>query len=110
MTRLLAITGALIVAGAGGALAHSNDARQLEQRLAIEQGRQSGALTWSEGRALRKQQAEIVRVERALKADGHLSAADKRVLHRLQDQAEGRIIAESTDRWHRWRILPRIGN
>ncbi len=105
-----AFAAALVVTGAAGASAHSNEARQIEQRLAIEKGRQTGALTWTEGRKLRKEQAEIMRVESALKADGRLSARDKRILHRLQDNAEGHIVAEKTDRLRRWRFLPRVGN
>jgi hypothetical protein len=112
LTRSLALatlaTSAL-VASVAGASAHSIDQRSIEQRLTIEQGRQSGSITWLEGRRLRAEQQKIVRVEQALKSDGHLSGKDRRVLKTLQDQAEARIVAEQTDNRRR-RFLPRIGN
>ena len=110
MNRMLALAAGLLMAGSTTALAHSNEARQIAQRSAIEEGRQNGSITWLEGRKLRKEQAEIMRVEAELKADGHLSARDKRILHAMQDEAEGHIIAEQTDGRRRWRLLPRVGN
>ena len=110
MNRILTLTGALLMAGTSAAFAHSNEARQIEQRTAIEEGRQNGTITWREGRRLRKEQAEIMRVEAELKADGHLSTRDKRILHAMQNEAQGHILAEETDRQRRWRFLPRVGN
>ncbi|HEX5666148.1 MAG TPA: hypothetical protein VFX71_04885 [Hyphomicrobium sp.] len=112
LTRSLALAtfaASALVASVAGASAHSIDQRSIEQRLTIEQGRQSGSITWLEGRRLRAEQQKIVRVEQALKSDGHLSGKDRRVLRTLQDQAEARIVAEQTDNRRR-RFLPRIGN
>jgi len=110
MTRTIALAAVLLVTGTAGAFAHSNEARQIEQRLAIEKGREAGTITWREGRKLRREQADILRVERELMADGQLSARDKRLLHTLQNDAEAHIVAERSDRLRRWHFLPRVGN
>jgi hypothetical protein len=106
---LAALAGAAITTATVSASAHSIEQRSIEQRLTIEQGRQSGSITWLEGRRLRAEQQKINRVEQALKSDGKMSGKDKRVLKTLQDQAEARIVAEQTDNRRR-RFLPRIGN
>ncbi len=110
LTLAAALASAFVVAGTAGASAHSIEQRQINQRLAIEHGRQSGSITWLEGRRLRAEQQRIMQVEKALKADGHLSHADKRILADMQDEARANIVAETTDRRNRWRFLPRIGN
>jgi hypothetical protein len=51
-----------------------------------------------------------MQVEKSLKADGALSARDRRILRTLQNDAEAHIVAEKTDNRRRWRFLPRIGN
>jgi hypothetical protein len=107
--KLAAIGAAAVMASAFSASAHSIENRSVEQRLTIEQGRQSGSITWLEGRRLRAEQQKIIRIEQALKSDGRLSGKDRRVLKTLQDQAEARIVAEKTDNRRR-RFLPRIGN
>ncbi|MEQ1577566.1 MAG: hypothetical protein ABL894_07935 [Hyphomicrobium sp.] len=104
-----ALASALVLAGAGAALAHSNDARIEEQAELIEQGREVGAITWREGRQLRKDQREIARVKAALEADGRLTRNEKHVLFKMQDAAEARIEAEANDSWHRASWLPRFG-
>lgn len=112
LTRSLAfaaLAASTLVAGTVGAAAHSSEDRSIEQRLTIEQGRQTGSITWLEGRRLRAEQQRIIRVEQALKSDGRLSGKDRRVLKTLQDDAEAHIVAEQTDNRRR-RFLPRIGN
>lgn len=108
MENMLALAASLLLAGTATALAHSNEARLHEQSAMIEAGRQNGAITWSEGRKLRKEQAEIARVKEVLEADGRLSSNDKRVLYRMQDEAEAEIVSESSDRWHRLWWMPRL--
>ena len=103
------IAALILIAGSAGASAHSNEARQDEQQDAIEQGRIDGSITWREGIELRKEQAAIARAKTALEKDGRLSGSDKRILFRMQDGAEGHIIAEQTDRRHRLWFLPRVG-
>jgi hypothetical protein len=109
MKNIGLIAASLLIAGTATASAHSNKARMAEQRNAIEQGRIDGSITWREGIKLRKEQADIARVKSTLESDGRLSRTDKRILFRMQDVAEGHIIAEKTDRWHRLRFLPRVG-
>lgn len=109
MSKILTLAGAVLVATSAVAFAHTNEARISEQAAAIEQGRRDGSITWREGRKLRKEQAAIARVQNELASDGKMSKRDTRILHRLQDQTEGGIVAESTDRWRRWWWLPRVG-
>ncbi len=109
MSKIITLAGVLLIATSASAFAHSNDARLDEQAAAIEQGRRDGTITWREGRKLRKEQAAVARVQDELASDGRLSKRDTRILHRLQDQSEGRIVSESTDGWRRWRWLPRVG-
>src|SRR5512138_2969305 len=109
LARPIALAAAVLVAGTGLASAHSIEDRSIEQRLTIEQGRQTGSITWLEGRRLRAEQQKIIRVEQALKADGQLSRKDKQVLRTLQDEADAHIVSEQSDSRRR-RFLPRIGN
>ena len=109
MIRSFVIASAVLAATSATAFAHSNAARQTEINTIIEQGRDTGTITWREGRKLRKEQLEIDRVKADLESDGKLSKADQRILHRLQDQSEGHIVAEANDGWRRLRILPRFG-
>jgi hypothetical protein len=107
MSKTLALAAGLMLAGTA-AFAHSNEARLDDQAAMIEAGRRNGAITWSEGLRLRKEQAGIVRVKEVLAADGRLSHDDKRVLSRMQDEAEAHIVKESADRWHRLWWVPRF--
>jgi len=108
-TSKLILAAAVMLTGAGSALAHSNEARQAEQVTAIEQGRQEGSITWREGRQLRKDQREIAQVRRAFEADGRLTRQEKHVLTKMQNEAEARIEAEAHDNLHRASWLPRFG-
>jgi hypothetical protein len=110
LTRPLVLAAAFAVAGSAMASAHTIEQRQIEQRFAIETGRQTGSITWLEGRRLRAEQQKIMQVEKSLKADGRLSPRDRRILRTLQDDAEARIVAEKADTRRRWRFLPRVGN
>lgn len=88
----------------------SIDQRQAKQAQAIERGRQTGKITWREGRQLRKQQAEIARLEAKLRAnDGRIDINEHRVLHRLLDVARKDIRAEKRDGQRRFSALPRFG-
>jgi hypothetical protein len=110
LTRTLTLAAAFVVAGTATASAHSVEKRQINQRLAIEQGRQTGSITWLEGRRLRAEQQRIQRMEKILKADGYLSASDRRILANMQNEARRNIIAEKTDSRRRVGFLPRVGN
>lgn len=109
MTRLSALAAAALVAMTGTAFAHSNDDRLAEQAAWIEAGRQDGSITWTEGLKLRKEQREIARVKAEFEADGRLSPTERRVLHKMQDEAQANIQAETMDNVHRLSWLPRIG-
>lgn len=114
MFRSLTLAGLLLATGmSAAAQAHPGalalDARRTDLAMAINAGRDSGAITWTEGIKLRRQLAAIDRTARELKADGHLSAHDRRILSGMQDSLEGQIIAESAD-FRQRRFLPRIGN
>ncbi len=110
LARPLALAAAILAAGTAVASAYTFDQRQTNQNLSIERGRQTGSITWLEGRRLRAEQQRIARMEKILKADGHLSASDRRILKKMQDEARGHIVAEKTDARRRLRFLPRVGN
>ena len=61
--------------------------REAEQHARIAQGRQSGELTNGETRALRGEQRNIRRSERRARADGDVTARERRRLDRKQDRA-----------------------
>ncbi len=104
------IAAAILAATSASAFAYSStDARQSEQWNKIEQGRNDGSITWREGIKLRRQQAEIARIETEMRADGRLSRQEKRSLHRIQDQAQSTIVHESNDGWKRPWWLRRFG-
>jgi Spy/CpxP family protein refolding chaperone len=109
MKKIALIAFAALAASSTLALAHSNDARQNEQADWIEQGRNNGTITWTEGIKLRREQREIARIEASMKDDGRLSRDERQTLHKLQDNAQNGIVRESADGWHRPWWLPRFG-
>ena len=114
MSKTLAIASGILIATSASAFAytptHSEiEAREQRQLGAIEQGRQDGSITWSEGLKLRAEQKRIKQVEEAYEADGHVSVSERRNLRVLQDQARQDIVSEKNDGWHRPRWLPRWG-
>ncbi len=114
MFRNIIMTLSLIAASAGAAAAHEIskadiDAREQRQLGRIEQGRQDGSITWTEGLKLRAEQKFIERREQQMLADGKLSKAEKRELARLQDEAARHIKDEATDSQRRLSFLPRFG-
>ena len=107
---------ALIVAGGvfvtGPAAAHSE--RYFERQLAdysqrIENGRISGAITFFEGRKLRRQLRRIERLAVDAFKDGRLSRDEHDVLVDRFAEVDERINAEASDRWRRLGVLPRVG-
>lgn len=81
---LLLITGAVCADEHGAALSHDPriDARQQQQQKRVKQGIRSGVLTLREVRELRDESRDIRRKERSYRADGVLSRAERRELHR----------------------------
>jgi len=101
---LLALTAAATAASAGRISDHRDS--QLRQ---IEAGRESGMLTWREGRKLRREQAAIARAEYGMRSDGHLSRREREILRVMQDDAQARIVHEKHDGWRRPWWLRRFG-
>ena len=113
MFRNALIALSLIATGATAAAAHETqatiDAREQRQLGQIEQGRQDGSITWTEGIKLRAEQKFIATREQQMLADGRLSKAEKRELARLQAEAAEHIKDEKTDNQRRLSFLPRFG-
>jgi hypothetical protein len=112
MTKIGFIAAGVLIATTAAASAHPRynaDARQARQAGAIEAGRQSGSITWREGRRLRREQREIADVKSYFREDGVLTRRERHVLHRLQNRAAYHIAAERGDRWRRAWWLPRVG-
>ena len=114
MNKIILIAAAILPLTSAAALAHTPthaqiEARQQRQLGEIEQGRQNGAITWSEGLKLRAEQKRIHDLEEAYEADGRLSRSERSTLTSLQNQARHDIVVEQNDGWHRAWWLPRFG-
>jgi hypothetical protein len=109
MNRIIPVAVILLTVAPALATASTVDDRQAEQARRIEHGRETGAITWTEGLKLRKQQRDIARLESDLKSDGYLSRSDRNELARKQNQASRDIRSEAHDGWHRLWGLPRVG-
>lgn len=111
MKSLSAVTLTLLALTASATAASAdriNDRRDSQLRQ-IEAGRESGTLTWREGRKLRREQAAIARAEYGMKADGHLSHYEREILRDMQHDAQARIVHEKHDGWRRPWWLRRFG-
>lgn len=109
MTRLIPLAVLVAIAAPGAAFAGKIDDRREWQAERIEQGRNDGSITWTEGIKLRAEQRRITRKEAQLASDGYLSASDRRVINDMQNTATRNIKSESNDGWHRLFGLPRVG-
>lgn len=110
--KILIATAAILVAATTTASAHS--ARPIDRTLdhqaaKIEKGRQTGQITWREGRKLRAEQRRIEHLRSDYLADGNLTGREYRDLRHRQEKAAWNIINEKYDGWRRWRFLPRVG-
>lgn len=112
MSKAAFIATGLLIATSASAFAGPSradiDAREQRQLGRIEQGRQDGSITWTEGLKLRAEQKRIAETEARLMADGRLSKQERRVLDRMQDEAARHITDEASDSQRR-RFLPRFG-
>ena len=74
--------------------------RQANQERRIDAGTRSGKLTHREAANLKAQQRSIAALEARLRArhGGHLTAADKRLVHARQAQANRAILSQKHDR------------
>ena len=109
MKALSAVTLTILALSATGASADRIDHRRGYQLNQIEAGRESGTLTWREGRKLRREQAAIARAEYDMKSDGQLSRHERHMLRNMQQNAQERIIHEKHDGWRRPWWLRRFG-
>jgi hypothetical protein len=71
--------------------------RQHNQRHRIAEGLHSGELTREENQALRNEYREIRQKEHTYKSDGKLTRAERRDLHREQNQTSQNIRKEKHD-------------
>lgn len=97
---LMALAAAtLTIATALPAVAQVN-VRQLNQERRIDAGRRSGKLTVAEASRLKAQQRAVQRLEASLRAKhgGRLTAADKRMIHDRQAEADRAITHQKHDR------------
>lgn len=89
------IAATVMTLSAGAALAGTNDPgiqqREQNQQQRIDQGIASGQLTPKEAGRLETQQARIQQREARMKADGNLTAAERRSLTRQQNRASRNI-------------------
>jgi uncharacterized membrane protein YebE (DUF533 family) len=76
------------------------DQRQANQERRIEQGVKSGELTSREAARLEKGQAKVRRMEARAKADGVVTAQERRQITREQDRQSKRIAHEMHDAQH----------
>ena len=67
------------------------DQRQVNQEKRIQQGVASGAVTPKEASMLEKEQNKIQSAKVAAKADGKVTKAERRKLHRAQNRASAHI-------------------
>lgn len=76
------------------------DQRQANQQQRIDQGVQSGSLTPQEAARLERGQAKVQRMEDKAKADGVVTAGERRAIQREQDHQSRRIARQKHDRQH----------
>ncbi len=109
MNKVALIATTLLVATTAAASAASIDGTQAHQAKRIEQGRETGKITWTEGLKLRAEQNKIKRTEAEYRSDGHLSTCEYRKLKTMQKEASKHIAQEKHDGWQRVWWLPRVG-
>jgi hypothetical protein len=109
MNKIALIATTVLIASTAGASAASVDDRQAYQGKRIEQGRQTGKITWREGLKLRAEQKRIANKEATYRSDGYLSKSERRSLRYMQNEASNHISSEKSDGWRRAWWLPRVG-
>jgi hypothetical protein len=109
MKKVFLIAASALVASTAVASAASIDGTQYKQTKRIEQGRETGKITWTEGLKLRAEQKKISRKEVEFRSDGYLSKSEYRKLQLMQKDASKNIAKEKHDGWKRAWWLPRVG-
>ena len=105
-TRFVAllVVALFVIASAQQAFAQSTpkaDKREHNQQARIKQGVKSGELTKREAVKLEKEQAKIRVEEKAMKADGKVTAAERAKLQYDQNKASKRIYKQKHDKQER---------
>ena len=100
-TSLNAVLAALPMIAVAGTRDPGVNQRQHNQQERIHQGVKSGELTRGEARRLEGEQRHIGREERAYKADGQLTRAERADLRHDQDRASRDIYRQKHDAQHR---------
>jgi len=109
MKKVFLIAASLLMATTAAASAASINGTQSYQAKRIEQGRETGKITWTEGLKLRAEQNKIKRTEAEFRSDGYLSKSEYRTLKKMQHDASKDIAHEAHDGWKRVWWLPRVG-
>jgi hypothetical protein len=109
MNKVALIATTLLVATTAAASAASIKGTQERQANRIEDGRETGKITWTEGLKLRAEQNKIKRTEAEFRSDGYLSKSEYRTLKKMQHDASKDIAHEAHDGWKRAWWMPRIG-
>jgi hypothetical protein len=97
-----AIALGLVATGTAAVAQSPVNVRQANQERRIDAGERSGKLTHGEDARLKAEQRSIARLETQLRArhGGHLTAADKRLIHSRQEAANHHILAQKYDAQH----------
>lgn len=109
MNKIALIATGLLIATSAAASAGSIDATKARQADRIEQGRETGKITWTEGLALRAEQRKIARTEAAYEDKGYLTKSERRTIKNMQADAADHITDKKTNGWSRAWFLPRVG-
>lgn len=83
------------------------DKRQANQEKRIDQGVASGQLTPKETRRLEREQAAINRAENKAKADGVVTAGERKHLTHMQNKASKDIHHQKHDKQHAPAVAPK---
>lgn len=106
---LLAATAVIMAISVAAPAAAAVNARQIAQRNSIDAGIRSGKINHREAFKLRTEQNLITRAKLRMKGHhgGHLSAADNKRIHDMQDAAARHIdrLKNNSVRGHGTRIL-----
>jgi len=76
--------------------------RQFNQQKRIQNGIQNGSLTKLEVKQLEKQQVNILKTKKVVKADGNVTKRERAILHHKQNNASTTIFIQKHDRQNRY--------
>lgn len=99
---LATLAGALLVGNFANAQGRYNNNKQFNQKVQIHKGVQRGTLTRAEARQLKMQQAQIAQLKRRAMADGFVTARERMMIRRAEQQASFAIRSQKRDNDFRW--------